>query len=229
MQTDETWHEPARRPVGSEPDARVRHHELRRLPGDHEIGRADESEPGARRAAVHRGHHRSVTADQRGDRRVERGNERTDVRGELVAQRLERLDVTATAEPGAVAREEDHTDAVVQADRSGRRHQVARQAVVDAVGGLWPVEREVGDPVAHLEQHVLISHGRGCYESAKKDPARWAAGGILEGLDFWGLDFGALTFRGFDSSVRAGGPSARSGLVLVLGHIPVRSGWAACC
>ena len=161
---DEAGHEPARRAVGGEPDARVRHHELRGLPRDDEVRRADEAQPRSCRAAVDRGHHRSVAPHEQRDRGVQRGDEPADVGGELVAERRERLHVTAPAEPRAVARQEHHADTVVEADRGGGGQEVLGQAVVDAVGGLGAVQREVGDPVAHLEQHVVTSHGTGCYE-----------------------------------------------------------------
>ena len=84
---DEARHEPARRAVGGEPDARVRHHELRGLPRDDEVGRADEAEPRACRAAVDRGDHRRVAPHEQGDRGVQRRDQPADVGRELVAER----------------------------------------------------------------------------------------------------------------------------------------------
>ena len=85
---------------------------------------------------------------------------------EVVASAANALTSPPAAEARPVPDEQDHADrgssrliASVAASRS------LRQAVVDAVGGVGAVQREVGDPVAHLEQHVSSgSHGTGCYE-----------------------------------------------------------------
>ena len=107
--------------------------------------------------------------------------------------------------------------------------EVAGQAVVDAVGGLGAVQREVGDPVAHLEQHVVTSHGTGCYEHRpipgpvpvplQEEIPPASAGGISKGP--------CISETLENSSVRAEGAFPTRSVRFVLpGPLPVRSGGA---
>ncbi len=92
---DEPRQEPARRAVGCDADSRVGHHELGRLTGEDEVGRADEADARAGRAALDRGDDRRVEANQRRDRNVQRRRDLTQV----VRQRVALLPKVLTSPP----------------------------------------------------------------------------------------------------------------------------------
>jgi len=89
---------------------------------------------------------------------MERSEDLAEVGGQVVATR-EPLEVTTTAEPRARAGQQHHARRGVGRDRQHRGHEVAGQREVDAVGGVGPVEGEVGDAVPHLEiDGLVVSH-----------------------------------------------------------------------
>ena len=160
---DEARHEPARRAVGGEPDAGVRHHELRRL-APRRRGRTRRRSRAPRPPRCRAPRRPPARRPARGGRSpVCSGRDRP----RMLAGSSSPSAANAFTSPPPQNRGPlpDRSTTRTRSSRliaSGGGEEVAGQAVVDAVGGLGAVQREVGDPVAHLEvdRHVGTACGR---------------------------------------------------------------------
>ena len=147
-QPDDAGQEPARRAVGRQPDAGVGHHELGRPRRHDQVGGQHEAEPGARRAALHRGDDRRVQPDQLLDGRVQVGGDlgqQVGQRGRVLPGRTAPTSPPPQNRAPAPVSSTARTAPSAATSRPPRRSRAIGQLEVDGVGRVGPVELEPGD------------------------------------------------------------------------------------
>ena len=157
-QTDHAREEIRRGAVRRRGDLRIRHGELRRLRGDHEVTGQGEAHTPARRHPVDGHDHRLGRPGQARDRAVEIRGQLLDHHPDAVGVVVEVLDVAARAEGLARARDDDAAHGAVLVRFEGGVKEIAAQGEVQGVVGFGTVEREGGHAVFDLIADRLVAH-----------------------------------------------------------------------